>query len=86
MIAVWSKKLGIISLAGQEALEDVKQRLEVDELGRVIDVELFQVAQDLLFDILTSFSSPQISSNQALRSARSRSLSTTRFSSMLGGG
>jgi hypothetical protein len=29
----------------------VKQRLEVDELGRVIDVELLQVAQHLILDV-----------------------------------
>jgi hypothetical protein len=78
------EKLGIVFLPGQEALEDVKQRLEVDELRGVIDVELLQVAQDLCLHVGDQLFVAQISSNHCLSSARSRSPSTIRLSSMLG--
>jgi hypothetical protein len=58
-MAVWSNSCGVGVLAGQEALEDVVERLEVDELRRVIDVELLQVAQHLALTSATSFSSPR---------------------------
>jgi hypothetical protein len=44
--------LGLLILPGKVRLEDVEQGLEVDELGRMIHVELSQVFQDFGFDIL----------------------------------
>jgi hypothetical protein len=46
------EELGLFILPGKERLEDVEQGLEVDELGRMIHVELSQVFQHFGFDIL----------------------------------
>ena len=72
-----------IARAIEIVAKEVKEREVVDELRRLVRVELPEVEQDVLFDVLDQFSSFQTSVNHCFSSWRSRLLSTMRFSSML---
>ena len=49
------EQCGVGFLPGQKALEDVIERFEIDELRRVIDVKLLQVAQNISLDVGNQF-------------------------------
>jgi len=49
------EQCGVGFLPGQEALEDVIKRFEIDELRSMIDIKLLQVAQNIGLDMGNKF-------------------------------
>lgn len=49
------EQCGVGFLPGQEALKDVVERLEIDELRSMINIKLLQVAQNIGLDVGNQF-------------------------------